>query len=160
MSIVNQEPSKQRLHAGEIEAQRRFGAQDDWNEYNLSMIRSDLPKPWQAFIESQAFFFISTANDKGECDCSFRGREMNASGEAYPLLKVIDAETLVFPEYRGNMLFNSLGNLLVNPHIGLLFIDFENRSRARVNGTARIIDDKFAYESIWPLALRYVEVKV
>lgn len=148
------------LHAGELEAQRRFGAEGYWNDHNLGMIRGQLPPAWAAFLEAQAFFFIATANDRGECDCSFRGREFNASGQSYPLLKVLDAKTLVFPDFSGNKLYNSLGNILVNSHIGMLFVDFQNRSRARVNGAAEIIDDPRAHEDIWPIAHRYVRVTV
>ncbi len=148
------------LHEGEIEAQRRFGAEGYWNEYNLGMIRDSIPSSWAAFMEAQAFFFIATANSRGECDCSFRGREFNRAGQPYPLLKILDAKTLVFPDFSGNKLYNSLGNILVNPHIGMLFVDFQNRSRARVNGAAKIIEDKRAYEDIWPTAQRYVRVAV
>ncbi|MCL5059351.1 MAG: pyridoxamine 5'-phosphate oxidase family protein [Candidatus Thermoplasmatota archaeon] len=59
---------------------------------------------------------IATADAAGYCDCSYRGRE--TAGVA------VDPTVLVFPDYPGNGLFNSLGNVLVNPHIGLLFIDF------------------------------------
>lgn len=148
------------LHPGELEAQRRFGAEGYWNDHNLGMIRDHLAPAWAAFLEAQAFFFIATANDRGECDCSFRGREFNASGQPYPLLKVLDAKTLVFPDFSGNKLYNSLGNILVNPHIGMLFVDFQNRSRARVNGAAEIIEDRRTHEDIWPMAQRYVRVTV
>ena len=148
------------LHPGEREAQRRFGAEGYWNDHNLGMIRDHLAPAWAAFLEAQAFFFIATANDRGECDCSFRGREFNASGQPYPLLKVLDAKTLVFPDFSGNKLYNSLGNILVNPHIGMLFVDFQNRSRARVNGAAEIIEDRRTHEDIWPMAQRYVRVTV
>lgn len=148
------------LHAGEREAQRRFGAEGYWNDHNLGMIRDQLPPVWAAFLEAQAFFFIATASAQGECDCSFRGREFNVSGQSYPLLKVRDAKTLVFPDFSGNNLYNSLGNILVNPHVGMLFIDFQNRSRVRVNGSAEIIDDPRVYGGIWPTAYRYVQVTV
>lgn len=55
------------------------------------MIRDNIPLAWAGFLEAQAFFFIATANDRGECDCSFRGREFDASGQPYPLLKVQQA---------------------------------------------------------------------
>lgn len=148
------------LHPGELEAQRRFGVEGYWSEHNLGMIRDNLPPAWAAFLEAQAFFFIATANGQGECDCSFRGRESDVAGRPYALLKVLDTRTLVFPDFSGNKLFNSLGNILVNPHIGLLFVDFLNRSRARVNGAAEIIEDRRAYEEIWPMAQRYVRVAV
>jgi len=55
---------------------------------------------------------------------------------------------------------NRTDNILVNPSIGMLFIDFQGRSRLRVNGSADIIEDRHAYEDIWPMAQRYVQVTV
>jgi predicted pyridoxine 5'-phosphate oxidase superfamily flavin-nucleotide-binding protein len=148
------------LHPGELEAQRRFGAEGYWDTDRLAMIRDHLPPTWTAFLEAQAFFFIATANRAGACDCSFRGREFDASGRPYALLKVLDKKTLVFPDFSGNRLYNSLGNLLENPQIGLLFVDFQQRARARVNGDAEIIEDRSAHQDLWPTALRYVRVTV
>lgn len=147
------------LHGGEKEAQKRFGAEGFWNLHNLNaMFHDTIPPKLAAFIEDLPFFFIATANTKGECDCSFRGREHDVSGQPYPLVKVIDKKTLVFPDYRGNKLYNSLGNIIVNGHIGMLFIDFQSRTRVRVNGCAEIIEDKTAYSDIWPLAQRHIKV--
>jgi len=148
------------FHPGELEAHRRFGVKDYWDHHTPGFIRDRIPEGWALFLEEQPFFFMATANLKGECDCSFRGREFNASGQAYPLLKVLDPKTLVFPDFSGNKLYNSLGNILDNPHIGMLFVDFQNRTRARVNGRATILEDKAAYAHIWPQALRYVKVEV
>lgn len=149
------------LHKGEIEAQRRFHGGPTWDVSLLgTLILDALPPAWARFIESQPFFFMATANHHGECDCSFRGREFNASGQPYPLLRVLDEKTLVFPDYRGNKLYNSLGNILVNPHVGLLFVDFQQRARVRVNGQAEIVEDKDAFLETWPLAHRYVRVTV
>ena len=53
-------------------------------------------------------------------------------------MRILDARTLAFPSYDGNGMFKSLGNVLVNPQVGLLFIDFENPKRLRVNGRASI----------------------
>lgn len=147
------------LHGGEQEAQKRFGAQGFWDIHNLnSLFHETIPPGLAIFIESLPFFFIATANTQGECDCSFRGREHDVSGKPYPLVKVLDTRTLVFPDYRGNKLYNSLGNIIVNGHIGILFIDFHSRTRARVNGRAEIIENEMAYSDIWPLAQRYVQV--
>lgn len=149
------------LHEGEIEAQRRFHGGATWEAAQLgAMIRDTLSPTWTGFLESQPFFFMATANQCGECDCSFRGREFDASGQPYPLLKVLDTQTLVFPDYSGNKLYNSLGNILVNPHVGLLFVDFQQRARARINGSARIVEDRATYSNIWPLALRYILVEI
>lgn len=149
------------LHEGEIEAQRRFHGGQTWEAAQLgAMIQDTLSPTWTGFLESQPFFFLATANQRGECDCSFRGREFDASGQPYPLLKVLDTQTLVFPDYSGNKLYNSLGNILVNPHVGLLFVDFQQRARARINGSARIVEARATYSNIWPLALRYILVEI
>ena len=149
------------LHPGEIEAQQRFGVAGFWQPDMLDALFRRAISPRQAaHIEALPFFFIATANAAGECDCSFRGREQNASGEPYPLVKVLDEQTLVFPDYPGNKLFNSLGNLIENGHIGMLFIDFESRTRARINGRAEIVEADASYATIWPLAQRYVRVGV
>lgn len=152
---------KKTQHEGEQLAHLRFGVEDIWSKHNFdALFHSTIPAGLAAFAESLPFFFIATANTRGECDCSFRGREHNASGQPYPLIKVIDATTLVFPDYSGNNFFNSLGNMLVNGQIGMLFIDFETQRRARINGRAIIIDDQHAYAKTWPLAQRYVQVTV
>lgn len=147
------------LHEGEKEAQRRFGVEGFWDTHNLNaMFHDSIPPNLAAFIEGLPFFFIATSNAEGECDCSFRGREHDVSGRPYPLVKVLDTKTLVFPDYRGNKLYNSLGNIIVNGHIGILFIDFQSRTRVRLNGRAEIIENQMAHSDIWPLAQRYVRV--
>ena len=149
------------LHEGEKEAQRRFGVEGFWNTQNLNaMFHEEITAKHAAFIEALPFFFIATSNTEGECDCSFRGREHDVSGRPYPLVKVLDTKILVFPDYRGNKLYNSLGNILVNGHIGMLFIDFQSRTRVRLNGRAEIIENQTTHSDIWPLAQRYVQVTV
>jgi len=88
----------------------------------------------RAFIESRQLFFLATADADGRPDCSFKG---GAPG----FVRVTADDELAFPSYDGNGMFRSLGNVLVNPAVALLFIDFERPSRLRVNGTARVVDD-------------------
>lgn len=146
-------------HAGERLAHKRFGVEQFWDAHDFdAMFHTSIPSGMAAFIESLPFFFIATANLQGKCDCSFRGREYDASGRPYPLLKVINPKTLIFPDYRGNNFFNSLGNMLVNGQIGMLFIDFESRLRMRINGGVTIIEDRRTHADLWPLAQRYVQV--
>jgi predicted pyridoxine 5'-phosphate oxidase superfamily flavin-nucleotide-binding protein len=85
----------------------------------------------KSFIESRAFFFIATADAEGRPDCSHKGGMPG-------FVRVSAPDELVFPDYDGNGMFKSLGNIAVNPHVGLLFIDFEKPRRLRVNGTATI----------------------
>lgn len=148
-------------HEGERAAHRLFGVGDFWQTQDLdARFLKRMPPGVAAFVEALPFFFIATANSAGECDCSFRGREVDASGRPYALVKVLDAHTLLFPDYRGNRMFSSLGNMLVNGHVGMLFIDFDTRRRLRINGRAEIIDDARSFSDLWPLAQRYVRVAV
>ena len=149
------------LHAGEMLAQARYSTAASWPDARLErMFHTALDEDRAFFIEAQPFFFIATADDKGHCDSSFRGSEPDAEGKQQPVVVVANARTLIFPDYRGNNLYNSLGNILVNPHIGMLFIDFPNAQRLRVNGSATLIDDPETYREIWTTALRYVQVTV
>ena len=85
----------------------------------------------RTFIARASMFFLATADTNGRPDCSYKG---GLPG----FVRVIDAQTLVFPSYDGNGQFRSLGNLLLNPRVGLLFIDFEESKRIRINGVASI----------------------
>ena len=86
------------------------------------------------FIQKCPMVFVATADAEGRPDCSYKG---GLPG----FVRVLDEKTLVLPDYDGNGMYRSWGNLVVNPQIGLLFIDFEHQSRLRVNGTAVITDD-------------------
>ena len=89
----------------------------------------------KAFIESVSFFFIATADAAGRPDCSHKG---GAPG----FVRVVAPDLLVFPDYDGNGMFRSLGNLSVNPQVGLLFIAMsEKPKRLRVNGRAVLTFD-------------------
>ncbi|MER0236730.1 pyridoxamine 5'-phosphate oxidase family protein [Fulvimarina sp. MAC8] len=148
-------------HSGELDMREWFPSRYHWHESNLrAMMRPAISEPLAHFIEEQSMFFIATSNAEGHCDSSFRGCEHDASGEPLPAVRVVDPHHLLFPDYSGNGLYNSLGNILVNPHIGMLFIDFENQRRARVNGKARIERASADIKAVWPLAQAVVVVTV
>lgn len=86
------------------------------------------------FIESRQLFFLATADGDGLPDCSYKGGDPG-------FVRVVGPSELAFPSYDGNGMFRSLGNVLVNPAVALLFLDFERPSRLRVNGTAQINED-------------------
>jgi predicted pyridoxine 5'-phosphate oxidase superfamily flavin-nucleotide-binding protein len=86
------------------------------------------------FIESRRFFFLASADAQGRPDCSFKG---GAAG----FVRVLGEDELAFPSYDGNGMFRSLGNVLANPAVALLFIDFDSPRRLRVNGRASIAGD-------------------
>jgi hypothetical protein len=95
-----------------------------------------------AFIAAQPFFFLATADAEGRPDCSFKG---GPPGFA----RVVAPDLLVFPDYDGNGMFKSLGNIAANPHVGLLFIAMgEKAARLRVNGRAEVVADDPAMADI------------
>jgi predicted pyridoxine 5'-phosphate oxidase superfamily flavin-nucleotide-binding protein len=87
-----------------------------------------------AFIERAVVFFLATADAEGRPDVSHKGGPPG-------FVNVTGPSELAFPDYDGNGMFKSLGNIAVNPHVGLLFIDFERPRRLRVNGTASVSRD-------------------
>ena len=88
----------------------------------------------RAFIEQSSMFFIATADAEGHPDCSYKG---GLPG----FVRVLDDRTLAIPDYDGNGMYRTWGNVMVNPHVGLLFLDFEKAKRIRVNGVAEVRED-------------------
>jgi predicted pyridoxine 5'-phosphate oxidase superfamily flavin-nucleotide-binding protein len=90
----------------------------------------------KAFIERLDMFFLATADAEGRPQCSYKGGDPG-------LVKVVDEQTVAFPCYDGNGMFLSMGNVIDNPHVGMLFIDFAGKPprRLRLNGTASIDRD-------------------
>ncbi len=138
-------------HPGEIAIQTRAGSRLIGHRI-IAHIRDVLGVGFKEFIEAQCMFFLSTADDEGRLDCNYRGGPPG-------FVRVVDDRTLLFPDYNGNGSFMSLGNLAVNPNIGMLFIDFEHQRRIRVNGRAEILDDP-ELVSQFPGAERIVRVTV
>ncbi len=87
----------------------------------------------RAFVESRDMFFLATADADGVPQCSYKGGDPG-------FVRVVDERTIAFPVYDGNGMFLSTGNIVVNPHVGLLFVDFERGTRLRFNGLAEIDD--------------------
>lgn len=147
-------------HKGEIEMRAALPSRYHWDDDSLAaMMRAELSPAMARFIASQPFFFIATSDHRGHCDASFRGRDYSASGPL-PALIVADARRIIFPDFPGNGLYNSLGNIRVNSQIGLLFIDFERQRRARVNGAATVRKLQPDEAAIWPAAQAVVEVEI
>jgi uncharacterized protein len=97
-------------------------------------VRSEFTEEDRAFVQRCPMVFVATADAQGRPDCSYKG---GLPG----FVRVLDERNLAFPDYDGNGMYRTWGNVLVNPHIGLLFIDFENSRRVRVNGIAEVRED-------------------
>ncbi|QQG35584.1 MAG: pyridoxamine 5'-phosphate oxidase family protein [Micavibrio aeruginosavorus] len=120
------------FHAGELLAQNRYGDPLMWDgKRRERLLWHEIPLQFHARLESAPFFFLATSDDRGHCDCSFKG-----GGEG--LIKVISSKKMAFPDFDGNGAFMSIGNILVNPHVGMLFVDFRDGARLRINGRASV----------------------
>ena len=121
-------PFRQSPFAGPVRQPPDFRSAGEFN-------RTAFTADDQAFIESAIYFFIATADAEGRPDCSFKGGPPG-------FVRVTGPSELAFPDYDGNGMFKSLGNLLVNTNVGLLFIAMHGRPRRlRVNGTASVSRD-------------------
>jgi len=97
------------------------------------------------FIEEQDMFFLATVDDSGHPTCSYKGGDPG-------FVTVVDETTLAFPNYDGNGMYLSMGNVSQSGYVGLLFIDFEARRRLRVDGMAELVPEH-------PLLDRYPEAQ-
>ena len=90
----------------------------------------------KTFIERMDMFFLATADAQGHPQCSYKGGEPG-------FVRVVDERTIAFPNYDGNGMYLSMGNVLDNRHVGMLFVDFTSArpSRLRLNGVASIDED-------------------
>lgn len=111
--------------------QRRFDTERLANRIEERLVRDYIAPDDRAFIERMDMFFLATANAAGEPNCSYKGGDPG-------FVRVLDPRTIMFPNYDGNGMFISMGNTIENEHVGLLFIDFENQKRLRLNGVAKI----------------------
>lgn len=141
------------FHDGNHACQDRYGGRTVADK----IVESDsFNDDFKAFIESVPFFFLATSAH-GTTDCSFKG---GAPG----FVRITGPNTLIFPDYDGNRMYKSLGNIVENPSVGLLFVQFGAEEgqgalflRIRVNGEARVHDDHPALPD-YPGAQRIVEV--
>jgi hypothetical protein len=122
-------------HEGNRALQDAFGSRALADRLDEKLRRDRFNDDDAAFIGSQGFFFLATADAEGRPDCSFKGGPPG-------FVRVAAPDLLVFPDYDGNGMFKSLGNLGVNPHVGLLFIAMgEAPKRLRVNGAAQVVGE-------------------
>ena len=126
-------------HEGSRELQDRFDSRRLADRLAERMSRSAFTEEDRAFIESRMFFFFATADASGQPDCSYKGGMPG-------FVRVTGPAELSFPSYDGNGMFRSLGNLRVNPRVGLLFLDFEQPRRLRVNGSAELHEPAGEFE--------------
>jgi uncharacterized protein len=130
-------------HEGNRRLQDAFDSRRISDRLEEKLCRRAFTADDKAFIESAIYFFLATADAEGRPDCSFKGGPAG-------FVRVTGPGELAFPDYDGNGMFKSLGNLSVNPNVGLLFIDMHGKPRRlRVNGDACVQrDDPLLAETV------------
>lgn len=88
----------------------------------------------QAEIEAQTSVFLATANAAGQPYIQHRGGPPG-------FLRVLDEHTIAFADYTGNRQYITQGNLQDNPQAHLFLIDYAQRRRIKLWGTARVVED-------------------
>jgi hypothetical protein len=135
---------------GARDIQDRFDTRRLADAITRTTLHATLTDGDRAFIERMDMFFIATQGANGNLDCSYKGGEPG-------FVRVLDDHTVAFPNYDGNGQYMTTGNILETGKVGLLFIDFQNQWRMRLNGTATIdFDDPLKAE--WPEAQFVVRV--
>jgi uncharacterized protein len=118
-------------HGGSRSLQDRFDTGRIADRLEEKIVRDTIEERDRAFIEARDMFFIATADAEGRPQSSYKGGDPG-------FVRVLDERTIAFPNYDGNGMYLTAGNMLVNPNVGLLFIDFEGRKRMRLNGVASV----------------------
>jgi hypothetical protein len=132
-------------HDGNRHLQHRFDTRRLADRIDERIVRTRIDDDDRTFIERCDMLFIATADEEGRPQCSYKGGDPG-------FVRVIDETTIAFPNYDGNGMYLSAGNIRVNPHVGILFIDFEQRKRIRLNGVASHSEDD-------PLMAEYPEAQ-
>lgn len=140
------------FHDSSRALQDRFDTRRIADRIESLLVSEEIDDGARQFIESVDMFFLATADEHGRPNCSYKG---GAAG----FVRVVDRRTIAFPNYDGNGMYLSMGNASRNPHVGILFIDFEQGDRLRLNGTVSI-DEKDPLLTEYPEAQFIVRVRV
>jgi predicted pyridoxine 5'-phosphate oxidase superfamily flavin-nucleotide-binding protein len=120
---------------GERELQQIHGTTERAERFYDHQVLDHLNEKMRAFAAVQELLFVATSDAGGECDSTFRAGPPG-------FIQVLDERTLAYPEYRGNGVMASLGNIRENANVGLLMIDFfTDVIGLHVNGRAEIVED-------------------
>ena len=137
--------------SGEHELQERYGTFKRAAAFYDKQMLDHLNPLMREYLARQEMVFVATADAQGECDASFRAGPPG-------FVRVLDDRTVMYPEYRGNGVMASLGNISENAHIGMVFVDFFHSGVGlHINGRARIVEDE-AVQAFEPMLARMAGV--
>ncbi len=114
---------------------------EEQEQYPTIYRTGQLTERQQAWIRNADTFFIGSVHAENGADASHRGGNPG-------FVHIIGKDLLLFPDYTGNKMFQTFGNLVLDPHAGLLFIDFERGWTLQLTGKASIIWDEKIIASI------------
>jgi predicted pyridoxine 5'-phosphate oxidase superfamily flavin-nucleotide-binding protein len=121
---------------GEHFLQQKYGTTQRALRFYDKQVLNYLSPVMKEFITRQEVLFIATSDKHGDCDCSFRFGKPG-------FVRALNDNYLVYPEYRGNGVMASQGNITENPHIGMIFVDFfASTVGLHVNGKAKVVEHK------------------
>ncbi|WP_240932864.1 pyridoxamine 5'-phosphate oxidase family protein [Pelagibius litoralis] len=113
----------------------------DWQPADTTLLevarRNRFSSADRRLIAEADTLFIATAS--GPVEGAARGADVSHRGGKPGFVKVEGADTFVFPDYSGNYHFNTVGNILINPRAGFLFVDFEKGGLLYLTGSAEIV---------------------
>ena len=132
-------------HQGSRALQDRYDTRRLADRLGERLVVDTIDDTDREFIERMDMFFLATADEHGKPQCSYKGGDPG-------FVLVLDEKTIAFPYYDGDGMYFSVGNVLRNSQVGLLFIDFERRRRTRLNGIASVVFDD-------PLLARFPEAQ-
>jgi|TARA_B110000879_G_scaffold60680_1_gene85126 predicted pyridoxine 5'-phosphate oxidase superfamily flavin-nucleotide-binding protein len=132
--------------------QTEFGTVNLADRIVEAAVTEELSDQQAKFIDSRNMFYLSTIDESGFPSCSYKGGE-------YGFVRVVNPKTIIFPNYDGNGMYMSMGNIQAKAKVGLLFIDFETPQRVRVRGEAKCIREGNLLES-YPGSNLVVEISV
>lgn len=116
--------------SGERQLQEQMGTKERADHFYTRHLHTKLNPRMIGLIGRQEMVFIATSDGEGNCDSSPR---FGSPG----FIQVLNPRTLAYPEFRGNGVYASLGNIIENPHIGMVFVDFfDSTVGLHVNGKA------------------------
>jgi len=121
-------------HDGNRQLQDQFDTRRLADRLDEAIVQDSIMPSDKDFIERLDMFFIATVDERGHANCSYKAGDPG-------FVRVLDEHTLAFPNYDGNGMYLTMGNILTTRQVGLLFIDFENQRRMRLNGEATINRD-------------------
>jgi hypothetical protein len=132
-------------HEGNRRLQDRFDTRRLADRLEERVVGDTIGANEKRFIEMCDMFFLATADEQGRPNCSYKGGDPG-------FVRVVDEHTVAWPNYDGNGMYLSMGNLVTNPHVGILFINFEVGHRMRLNGEASVDEND-------PLMAEYPEAQ-